>query len=179
MATEAAKKVRAKRQRRPVYLRCERLVRPETGEEVRAWTALTKWDARAFKERKYHVGDEVRAEFSKPRNVKFHRLAHALGSMMVEQVHDFSGLTAHDALKRLQRECGAYCDEITMTLDLGTLGKHIVPVKEPRSISFDELDAGDFDQLVKSIYEHISKTYWPSMTPDAVEEMVLMYEGEH
>jgi hypothetical protein len=177
--TAAAKKVKAKRRSRPVYLRCEKLVRPETGEEVRAWTALTKWDARALRDRKYHVGDEVRAEFRKPRNVKFHRLAHALGTMMVEQHEAFAGMNAHDALKRLQRECGAFCDEMTMTLDLGTLGVHIVPVKEARSISFDELDEGQFQELVSAIYKHIAAKYWPTMTAEAVEIMVEAYEVQH
>jgi hypothetical protein len=174
--TEAARKVKAQRQRRPIYLVCENLVRPDTGEAVKGWVAATKWDARAMKERKYHAGTEVRAEFKRRRNVKFHRLAHAIGALVVEQVEDFSGLSAHDALKRLQRECGACCDEITMTLDLGALGKHVVPVKQPRSISFEELDEAEFQDLVAAMYKHLSATYWQSMTPEAVEEMVLMYE---
>jgi hypothetical protein len=178
--TAAARKVKSKRQRRPIYLRCERLVRPETGESVGAWVPLTKWDARALRDRKYSTGTEVRAEFKKPRNVKFHRLAHAVGAMMVEQVEDFSGLTAHDALKRLQRECGAFCDEIEMQIDLGpTFGKHVVPVKEPRSISFDELDEGSFQELFAAIYKHISATYWPDMDPDAIALMAEAYEVNH
>jgi hypothetical protein len=168
---------RPARPRKPVYFAVARAgdVPRETGVLV----PLTKWDQRAMRSRKYGLGTEIRAELKKPRNVKFHRLAHALGTMMVEQCEDFSGMDAHDALKRLQREAGAFCDEFTMTIDLGSLGVHQVAVKQPRSMSFDELDEGQFQQLVRAIYEHIAAKYWPNMTPEAIEIMVEAYEVQH
>jgi hypothetical protein len=175
--TTAAHKVKAKRQRRPIYLVVARAcdVPPNTGVLV----PLTKWDQRAMRDRKLGVGTEVRAELKKPRNVLFHRLAHAIGTMMVEQCDEFSGMDAHDALKRLQRECGAFCDELSMTLDLGALGTHVVGIKQPRSMAFDELDESEFQSLVKAIYEHIAAKYWTTMTPEAVEQMVECYEVSH
>jgi hypothetical protein len=153
----AARRVPTKRPRKPVYFVVARAcdVPPQTGVLV----PMTQWDQRAMRARKYGVGTEVRAELKKPRNVKFHRLAHAIGTMMVEQCDDFTGMDAHDALKRLQRECGAFCDELSMTLDLGTLGTHTVGIKQPRSMSFDEMDEGEFQQLVAAIYKHVGAKY--------------------
>lgn len=163
-----------KRQRRPLYMRVERLVRPETGEAVGALVPLTKWDARAMRERKYHVGTEVRAELKKPRNAKFMRLAHAIGALMVDQHNAFAGLSTHDALKRLQGESGAACE--TVEYDLPGTGKLIRT--EPRSLAFDEMDEGEFQEVVKTIYRHIAATYWTALDETAVEELVLMYEKD-
>lgn len=175
MAAQTKSKLRP---RRPIYLRVRKVIDAETGEHMGALVPLTKWDARAMRDRKMHVNVELRAELKQRRNVRFHRLSHALGAMLVEQVEDFAELSAHDALKRLQRECGVCCDEMAMTIDLGAgIGKVNVPVKVPRSIAFDECDESEFSELMNAIYRHVSKTYWPDMTPEAVEEMVLMYEG--
>jgi len=172
--SKAAATQKPKRPRRPVYFRVERLVRIETGEEVGALVPLTKWDARAMRDRKYSTGSELRAELKKRRNVKFHRLAHAIGALAVEQLPDFHNLSAHDAIKRLQRECGACCEE--MQMDLGPV-VGTVAVKVPRSIAFDEMDESEFQQLVGSIYRHLAAKYWPDMDEEAVEELVLMYES--
>jgi hypothetical protein len=173
--TAAAKKVRAKRPRRPIYLRCERLVRPETGESVGAWVPQTKWDARAMRDRKYHVGTEVRAEFKKPRNIKHHRLAHALGSMMVDSLEDFAALTAHDALKLLQSESGASCDVVEY--DIPNVGK--LTRNEPRSLAFDELDEGEFSEVMQTIFRHIKAKYWPQMSEEEIALMAEAYERDH
>jgi hypothetical protein len=152
----------------------ERLVRPDTGELVGALVPRYGCDRRAMRERGYTVGSEVRAELKKRRNVKFHRLAHAIGAMCVDQLDTFAGLDAHAAIKRLQRETGVCCEE--MALDLGPLGT--VAVKMPRSMAFDEMGEDEFSQLVEAIYKHLAATYWPSMTPEAIAGMADMYEGQ-
>lgn len=164
--------VKAKRPRRPVYFRVARVADLDTGEQIGALVPLTKWDARAMRDRKMHVGVELRAELKQRRNVKFHRLAHAMGALMVDQHEAFADTTAHEALKRLQRECGACCE--AMPLDLGPLG--IVTANMPRSIAFDELDESEFAELMQAIYRHVAAKYWPTMDEHAVEEMVLMYD---
>lgn len=162
------------RPRKPIYFRVERLVRPLTGEAVGALVPLTTWDARSMRERKYSVGTELRAELKQRRNVKFHRLAHAIGALMVEQHEAFAGLTAHDALKRLQAESGAACETVQYDLP-GGLGK--LTRTEPRSIAFDEMDEGEFSEVVQAMYRHIAAKYWTDMSAETIEEMVLMYEA--
>jgi hypothetical protein len=199
MSRAATKKAKART--RPIYLRCERLVRPETGEEVRGWIALTKWDARSMKDRKYHVGSEVRAEFRRPRNVRFHRLVHAIGTLCVEQIESFEGMDAHSAIKRLQSEAELFCDTeyidaspvvaTILAIVRSVLGEAAaqmlskvlptikkVAVKVPRSIAFDELDETEFQELAAGIYRHLQREYWPSMTEEAIALMVEMFERD-
>lgn len=175
MIASAAKPKAKKRPRRVIYFRIERLVRPETGESIGAMVPMTKWDARAMRDRKYHVGTELRAELKKPRNVMFHRLSHAMGGLMVESREEFAGLGQHDALKKLQAESGAACE--TVEYDLPGIGKLVRT--EPRSISFDECDEGEFQEIMQTIYKHIRERYFPAMEIEDVEEMVRMFEENH
>ena len=55
MTTEAAKRIRAKRARRPVYLMVRKLVDPKTGEEIGALVPANQIDARLLRERKFHT----------------------------------------------------------------------------------------------------------------------------
>jgi hypothetical protein len=175
MATEAAKKVRAKRQRRPVYFHVERMVRPDTGESIGCLVPDTKWDVRIMRDRKYHIGTQLRAELKKPRNIGHHRLSHALANMLIESVDEFAGKQAHDVLKQLQAESGASCE--TVEYDIPNVGK--LTRNEPRSLSFDEMDEGEFSAVMKTIYLHIQAKYFPSMSEDQIAVMVEAYEVQH
>lgn len=163
-----------KANRRPLYFVVRKMADPDTGEMIGCLVPDSGLDRRAMRDRKYTVGTQLRAELKKPRNVAFHRLAHAIGGLMVDQVEGFDGMDAHSAFKRLQGESGACCEP--MELDLGTLGK--VSVQVPRSISFDEMDEGEFHELVSAVYDTIVERYWPTMAPAAIEEMALMYERD-
>lgn len=164
----------AKRARRPVYFTVERLVRPETGESVGALVPRYGCDVREMRARKYNVGTELRAELKKPRNPKFHRLAHALGQLVVDQVEGFDDLSAHDALKRLQRESGIQCE--SQEIELPGFGKLTANVA--RSMAFDELDEGEFAELFEGVVRHIRAKYWPTLTDDQIEQFVLITERE-
>ncbi|MDE2468619.1 MAG: hypothetical protein KGL35_07720 [Bradyrhizobium sp.] len=165
----------AKRPRKPVYLRVERLVRPDTGEIVGALVPRYGCDKRAMRERGYTTGTEIRAELKKPRNAKFHRLMHALGALLVDQADGLEDLDAHGAIKRLQRETGVQCDE--MSIDVPGIGS--LAVKMPRSIAFDEMEEGDFSQLWAAIVRHASAKYLHGMTTEAIEEFAEMTAETH
>lgn len=171
--TAAAKKIRAKRARRPVYMVVRRLMDPSTGELIGALVPAHAVDQRLLKERRFAVGREVRAELKQSRNPRFHRLVHAVGHLLVDHVDGFESLTAHDAIKRIQREAGVCCDE--MEIDLGPLGR--VAVKEPRSIAFDEMDEGEFSELFRGLCDHIDRVYMAGLT-DAVRGEYLLMAGE-
>ena len=168
---EAPKKGR--RLRKPIYMEVRQLVDPATGELVGALVPRYACDRRAMRERGYHVGLELRAELKKARNPKFHRLAHAIGALVVDQLPEFENCDAHEAVKRLQRETGVCCE--SMEIDLGPLGK--VPVSLPRSIAFDEMGEDEFQQLVRAIFHLLSSKYWPGMGADAIEQLVQMEMG--
>lgn len=172
--TPAQRKIRAKRARRPIYLVVRRLVDPTTGEELGALVPAHPIDRRLMKERKLSVNREVRAELKQPRNPAFHRLAHAVGHLMVDNVEGFESLSAHDALKRLQREAGVACEEIEV--DLGELGR--VPVKQPRSLAFDEMAEDEFAAFFEGITAHIAEHYAHVMLDEVRAEFWLMVQGE-
>ncbi|GAB3054206.1 hypothetical protein [Stenotrophomonas tumulicola] len=173
MTTEAAKKIKAKRARRPVYLMVRRLVDPATGESVGALVPAHPIDQRLLKERRFNVGREIRAELKQSRNPAFHRLVHAVGALLVDHVDGFDTMTSHDALKRVQREAAVHCEQVEV--DLGPMGKALV--LQPRSISFDEMDEGEFGELFRGITDYIDRHYISGLT-DAVRGEYLLMAGE-
>ena len=88
------------------------LLRVEKGALVPAHDAARE----ALRARGFKVGDVLLADLTKPRNPGFHRLAHAIGRLVAENVTAFYTMPAHDALKRLQAESGIECEARTVDL---------------------------------------------------------------
>lgn len=120
-----------------------------------------------LRDKGFKTGDLVFVEFRKPRNPKFHRLAHALGQLCAENIEAFEGMDPHRVLKRLQIEAQIGCDE--MAIVVPGVGKclHLIP----RSLSFESLDEGEFHEVIAGFSRHIARQYWPSLTPEAIESM--------
>lgn len=182
MTTEAAKKIRAKRARRPIYLLVTRLIDGATGCDVGALIPANEIDARLLRERGFHMGKEIRAELKQSRNPKFHRLAHAVGNLLVDNVEEFRDLSGHDALKRVQTLSGVCCE--TQLVDMGTIkfGEievpvGLVPVKVPRSIAFDEMDSDEFGIFFRGVVGFIDENYQSVLTADVWGEYLLMTEN--
>ena len=124
--------------------------------------------------RKYSTGDLVAVQLGKCRNPRFHRLAHALGTLVVENIEDFEGMNAHAALKRIQIESNTACDEIMLKIPgLGAVMQRI-----PRSLSFESMDEDEFKETVKGFCRHIAKQYWPDMQPEQIEKMAEVMVNE-
>lgn len=153
--TDAQRKIRAKRARRPIYAVIERVAVLSTGEDRLAILAAHPIDARLMKERGYRQGDEVRVEIKKARAVWQHRLIHKIGQLMVDNVEGWEQLGSHDAVKRLQRESGVCCEE--MEVDIPGVGR--LMVKQAESLAFDEMEQDRFEQLFDGITEHIGNKY--------------------
>lgn len=168
-----AAKLKAKRARRPIYLQVCRLMDPSTGEMVGALVPSHPVDRRLMRDRKFEVGREIRAELKQGRNAAFHRLVHAVGTLLVDHAEGFESLTSHDAIKRVQREAGVMCE--SMEIDLGTLGK--VAVNLPRSISYDEMEEAEFREFFEGIRRHVEARYIPALGEHARAEYWLMTNG--
>lgn len=174
----ALAKAKAKRARRPIYLVVRRLVDPASGEEVGALVPANLIDQRLLKERKFHVNREVRAELKQPRNPQFHRLAHAVGHLLVDNVDEFHGKGAHDALKAVQAKAGVCCDVEKIVLDLGTLGRHEIERAVPRSIAFDEMEEDEFSTLFNGVVDYIAQHYASVMLDEVRAEFWDMVNGD-
>jgi hypothetical protein len=159
-----------KPKRQPVYLEARRLVDPATGEEIGALVPASPYDSRRLRALKLGQGQSLRAELSKPRNVKFHRLVHALGQLLADHWPAFAGLTAHDAIKRAQVESGTACD--LQAIDLGPLGK--AQVKVARSLAFDSMDETEFGELFAGLTRWIDENVVAHFPEEARAEYWLM-----
>ncbi|HEY0332869.1 MAG TPA: hypothetical protein VGC74_04045 [Stenotrophomonas sp.] len=180
--TKSAKKIRAKRAARPIYAVVERVAVLATGEERLALLAEHAVDRELMKQRGYRRGQELRLEIKAPRNRGFHRLAHVIGQLMVDNVEGWEGLDSHEAVKRLQREAGACCEVIEMdaspviaavlavvdqAFGVGAAAMlravlpriETIPVTVARSLAFDTMDEDEFGRLFNGITAHISKCY--------------------
>lgn len=140
--------------------------------------ALVPADAHSqqrLREKGYRVGDILAAELIKPRHPGFWRLAHRIGALCVESIDAFHGLTAHQAIKKLQFDAGIGCD-ITET-EIPGVG--VLVSRQPRSLAFESLDQGEFFELMKSLCRHIAETYWPHLSAEQVQEMADTFPDDH
>lgn len=116
---------------------------------------------------RHRVGDLVFAEFKRPRNPKFHRLAHQLGGMLAENIEAFENMDAHKVLKRLQVEGDVACDTIPMRIpNVGPVEYRI-----PRSLSFESMDEDEFHETIEAMCRYVAKRYWTDCTPEQIERM--------
>lgn len=152
---------------RPVYMTCNRLMDPETGEMVGALVPSCDLDKHLLKQRRVAVGREYRVAVEQARNAKFHRLVHALGRLVSENVEGFAGLNCHAVIKRLQREAGVFCEE--QEIEIPGIGKLVVKVAQ--SLAFDSMDEADFRALYQGICRHLAATYWPGLPEEVVQAM--------
>lgn len=172
MAKAATSTKKARKPDKPVYFEWQHVAVLETGEKKLALVAATQWDQAALRARGYKAKQLVRATLKRPRNNVFHRLAHALGTIAVENCEGFEEMDAHDALKKLQRESGVCCEEIDF--DLGP-AFGIVKAKQAMSIAFDEMPEETFQLLVHGICAYLTEKYH-GVPPGALSEIIAKIE---
>lgn len=120
-----------------------------------------------LRSRGYRINELVAAEIIKQRNPRFNRLVHGLGKLVVENVDGFEGIDPHKAIKRLQIEGRVACEEIGVLVH----GYGIVIQLIPRSISYESMDEGEYQEAARGISRTIAERYWPQCTPDEIERM--------
>lgn len=126
-------------------------------------------DTHAFREltAKHKPGELVFAEFTKPRNPAFHRLAHSLGALIADNIEAFTGLDPHAVLKRLQIEGNVGCDEIALNFpNVGPCSYRV-----PRSLAYESMDESEFHRVIAAMCEYVSRKYWPGLSAAQIEAM--------
>ena len=136
-----------------------------------------------LKDSGYKVCDELRLEIKRKRNVRFHRLMHALGHLLVDNVEGFEHFDAHDAVKHVQTKAGVCCEP--QMVDMGTINFNgvavpigLVPVNVPRSMAFDEMDEDEARTLFEGITAYIAEHYAHVMLDEVHAEFWLMVQGD-
>lgn len=143
MNTTALAKAKKKLRTRDVNLEVRKLVDPETGELIGALVPAHPVDQRSLRERKFGTGRLLRATLRQDRNPMFYRKAHVLSGWLADNVELFSGLSQHDALKKLQEESGIGCEAVEY--DLPGIGK--LTRTEAESLNFADMDEGRWNEL--------------------------------
>ena len=129
-----------------------------------------EYTSKRLRARNYSIGEIVAGQITKPRNPKFWRLAHGLGTVVAENIEGFEGMDAHKVLKRLQLEALTECDEFVFKVpNCGMVTQYI-----PRSLSFESMSEEVFRDVFTRMCQHIVKEYWPTETTERIEEMAQM-----
>lgn len=188
---------------KPIYFTVKTMVEPGTGNRIGCLMPNSWMDRQLMRERHYRANDVVRVTLTLPRNTKFHRLVHQLGTLVKNNIEGFEHLSSHEAIKRLQRESGVFCEvshidaepviHAILLASKAVLGE--APTKmlaavlpeikkidllEPMSIAFDSLDESEFRQLWEGICNALIANYWPTLTIDKITEMAeLLPKREH
>lgn len=197
---EPAAVAKPRRERRHIMFRVE----PATlrnGIKCAVLVARFATDRRLMKERGYRVGDELRAELSKPRILGQHRKAHLIGQLCVEQLEGFERENSHSAIKRLQRESGICCElqaidaspvvEAILAAAQSLLGAAVtkmlravlpeiktIEVSVPQSLAFDRMEQDHFELFYRGICAHLCAEYWKDCQPDQIERMAELFDRE-
>jgi hypothetical protein len=132
------------------------------------------YTAGELREKNWKIGDIIAADLTKCRNPRFNRLAHRIGMLCVEHIDDFNNLDAHNVLKRIQLEANIGCQSIAYKLE----GYGMIEQRIPQSLSFDNMDEIEFQDVVKKICLHISNKYWHTLTPEQIEEMAETFVNQ-
>lgn len=141
--TTATQKAKRKLRDRDVRVTVARMIDPETGEMVGCLRPTHPIDSRSMRERRFTVGKELRATLRQDRNPMFYRKAHVLSGWLADNVEAFSGLSQHDALKKLQELSGIGVESVEY--DLPGIGK--LTRTEAESLNFADMDEGRFNEL--------------------------------
>ena len=120
------------------------------------------------------VGDLVFAQLTKPRNPRFHRLAHALGRLIAENIQAFDGMDAHRVLKRLQYESEIGCE----TAHVRIPGMGAAEVRWPRSLAFESMDEGEFHEVLRGLCRHVAAEYWTDLDEERIADMAELMVHE-
>lgn len=133
-----------------------------------------EYAASRLREKSYKIGDVLAASITKLRNPRFNRLVHRIGQLVVANIEAFSGLDAHTAIKRLQIEGRIACDEIGIMVPNYGIVVQVIP----RSISFDTMDEGEYQEVARAICRLIAERYWQTLTPEQIEQMAESFVNE-
>ncbi len=125
------------------------------------------YTVRRLREKRYRVGELVHGPLNRPRNPRFHRLAHAFGALVAEHLDAFDGLDAHAVLKRIQLEGNIACEEIAINLpEVGPCTYRV-----PESLSYQSMDQGRFHEVFRAMCRYVAQTYWPELDEDQIRHM--------
>jgi hypothetical protein len=154
-----ARPARAKPRKEPLYLR----VTPQG-----TFEPASQLYRQMLRAKKYRVGDLVRAELSKPRYPKHHRLVFATLRKVVDNLD--TPMTEYQLLSILKIKMG----RVETFIDSASGKVYYIP----ESIAFDAMEQGAFSEFHRDLCRIITRDYLPGMSEAQVAELANMLEDE-
>lgn len=151
-----ARPQRAKVKREPVFLRVVK----------GGFEPASEHYAAMLRAKGFRVGDLVRAELTKPRNPRHHRLVFATLQRVLDNLD--TAMTVEQLLTILKIKLGRAVPYV----DSGTGRTYWVP----ESLAFDAMDESEFSVFHRDMCRVIARDYFPSWTPEQVAELAEMME---
>lgn len=168
----------AKARDKPIWGRLVRCVDKATGEEFMGWRAYAGDDALAMRELGLAEGQESSAEFSLKRNLKNFRQAHKLAEFVRDNADVFPiNMDSHSVLKAIQRDANIECDDRITEIDLGTLGKHKIIIREPKSLNFSTMKQEVWRKVFARFRDYCMETFFPDFDQAQVAEFEKILKG--
>ena len=99
---------------------------------------------------------------------------HRIGQLVVANIDAFQGMDAHTALKRIQLEGNIACEQLALTMP--NVG--VVMAKVPRSLSFESMDEGEYQDVARSMCRYVAERYWPDLSAEQIERMAECFVEE-
>lgn len=127
-----------------------------------------------IRDRGFRIGDILQADLTKLRNPNFNRLVHRIGALVAANIEDFNGMNSHDVIKRIQIEGNIAC--ANQVINMPGIGKCMMTI--PKSLSFENMDEGEFYETARAMCRFIANKYWPLLTPEQIEKMAETFIGE-
>lgn len=149
---------RGKRSREPVFLRLRADGTFEPASRVYAEIIAA---------RKYAPGDVIRADLTKPRNPRHHRLVMRILHTVLESQEGL--LTVEQLLTVIKIRLG----RAVPFIDAGSGRTYWVP----ESIAFDAMEQGAFEEFWRDLCRLIARDYLPGMSPEQVADIAERLEG--
>lgn len=122
----------------------------------------------------YKVGDLLKSMLTKPNNPKLNRLIHRIGQLCAKNIEAFSGLGAHQVIKRIQWEANIWCEEVGVVVP----GVGLAMVRFPLSTDFATMDDGARIEAARAMCRFISEKYWPDLDEEQIAEMAESWVDE-
>lgn len=152
-----ARPTRAKPRKEPLYLR----VTPSG-----TFEPASELYRQMLRAKRYRVGDMVRADLSKPRYPKHHRLVFATLRRVADNID--SGMTEYQLLNILKIKMG----RVDTLVDSATGRVYYIP----ESIAFDAMEEGEFSVFHRDMCRVIARDYLPGMSQSQVAELAEMMD---
>ncbi|CUR48470.1 Phage protein [Alloalcanivorax xenomutans] len=117
-----------------------------------------------LKDKNFRMGEVVGVQVRRMREYWYHKMVHAFGDLVAQNIDDFAGMNAHEVLKRLQVEGLIGCTCIPLRTETGERVDYYVP----RSLAYDEMDQAEFEEVYGAFCQLVVERYWPNLEPEQV-----------